>query len=167
MNIILSGFMGSGKTTLAVLLAKKLKMQYIDIDEYIQGKCGMSVSQIFELYNEAKFREIEADACKEVAKLDNCVIATGGGTILNADNVNALKKSGKIVFLDVTVDTVMRRLGNDNSRPLLNRSDKEDAVTELLEGRLPIYQSAADISFDANSDDTEQKANDLIKLLGL
>ncbi len=165
MNIILSGFMGSGKTTLAVLLAKKLNMKYIDIDEYIQLKSGMTVSQIFELYGEAKFRKIESEAAKDVGAMDNCVIATGGGTILNAENVKALKANGKVIFLDVSVDTVLRRLSNDRSRPLLNRNDKEDAVKELLEGRLPIYKSAADISFDANSDDTEKKVNELIKIL--
>lgn len=167
MNIILSGFMGSGKTTLSVLLASKLNMKYVDIDEYIQRKSGMSVQQIFELYGEKRFREIESEVCKELSALDNYIIATGGGTILNSENVRALKSSGKIVFLDVSVDTVLRRLHNDNSRPLLNTGDKEDAVTVLLEGRLPIYKSAADICFDANSDDTNEKCDRLIAKLGL
>ena len=97
MNIILSGFMGSGKTTLSVLLASKLNMKYIDVDEYIQRKSGMSVQQIFELYGEKRFREIESEVCVELSKLDNYVIATGGGTILSSDNVRALTTNGKIV----------------------------------------------------------------------
>lgn len=165
MNIILSGFMGSGKSTLAKKLARKLNMRYIDIDEFIQQKSGMSITQIFDLYSEEKFREMETQACEEIGSLNDYIIATGGGTILNPHNVSALKANGKIVFLDVSVDTVMRRLGNDTSRPLLQKDEKEDAVTELLEGRLPIYQSAADITFDANSDDTDAKADRLIALL--
>ena len=165
MNIILSGFMGSGKSTLAKKLAQKLNMRYIDIDEFIQQKSGMSITQIFDLYSEEKFRELETQACEEIGELNDYIIATGGGTILNPKNVSALKANGKIVFLDVSVDTVMRRLANDASRPLLQKDEKEDAVTELLEGRLPIYQSAADITFDANSDDTDKKANELIAKL--
>ena len=75
MNIILSGFMGSGKTTLSVLLASKLNMKYDDIDEYKQRKRGMSVQQIFELYGEKRFREIESEVCKELSALDNYIIA--------------------------------------------------------------------------------------------
>lgn len=167
MNIILSGFMGSGKTTLAKLLAEKLDMKYVDIDEYIQEKSSLKISQIFDLYGEGKFRELETEAAKEIGQKDNYIIATGGGTLLNSENVNSLKSNGTIVFLDVTVDTVLRRLSNDTSRPLLNSSNKENAVSVLLQGRLPIYKASADISFDANSDDTEKKANDLIKLLNI
>ena len=165
MNIILSGFMGSGKSTLAKLLAEKLDMYYLDLDEFIEKKCGMNVTEIFQTKGEGEFRRLEEEAAKEVGTYDNYVIATGGGTILNSNNVKSLKANGKIVFLDVTVDTVIRRLANDDTRPLLQTSDKENAVSVMLEGRLPIYQAAADITFDANSDDTNKKVADLIKKL--
>ena len=167
MNIILSGFMGSGKTTVATELANRLHMQFIDIDQFIEQENGMSVSRIFELHGEEGFRKLETEAVKKIGKMDHCVIATGGGTILNSQNVKNLKKSGKIIFLNVSVDTVMLRLQYDGTRPLLNRSDKENSVTQLLMGRLPIYKSAADFSIDANSDDLNQKVDLILRKLNL
>lgn len=167
MNIVLSGFMGSGKTTLAGALSRELNMRSIDIDRYIEEQQGMSTNDIFAEYGEKAFRDLEHLAVKELCQKDNIIISTGGGTILNSANTKLLKRNGVVIYLDVTVETVMRRLASDHSRPLLQRDDKESAVTELLNGRLPIYKAAADVIVDANSDDISQKVKDVISKLSL
>ncbi len=163
MNIILSGFMGSGKTTVAKTLAKISGRTVIDIDDYIENKSGMTVAEIFEKYGENHFRTLEQQAVEDVSKMDNLVVATGGGTVLNHDNAKALKTNGVIVFLDVSVDTILRRLKNDTTRPLLQKPNKECAITELLMGRMPIYSATADLVIDHNDDDQFKTAQVILE----
>ena len=167
MNIILSGFMGSGKTTVAKTISKISKKTVIDLDDYIENKNGMTVSQIFEKYGEEHFRKLEKDAVKSVSQMDNLVIATGGGTLLNQDNVKTLKENGVVVFLDVSVDTILRRLKDDTTRPLLQRPNKECAITELLMGRMPIYKATADLVIDHNDDDEYKTAQTILERTNL
>ena len=144
-NIILCGFMGCGKSTVGALLAKKTGMAFIDLDSYIEKKQGMTVSDIFEKYGEPRFREFEREAARELSQKNSMVIAAGGGTLTFQENVDTLRTSGKIILLDLPLDTVAKRLENDTTRPLLNRPDKLEAMKEIKEKRLPIYKSAADI----------------------
>ena len=144
-NIILCGFMGCGKSTVGALLAKKTGMAFIDLDSYIEKKQGMTVSDIFEKYGEPRFRELEREAARELSQKNSMVIAAGGGTLTFQENVDTLRTSGKIILLDLPLDTVAKRLENDTTRPLLNRPDKLEAMKALFEKRLPIYKSAADI----------------------
>ena len=139
-NIILCGFMGSGKSTVGLLLAKKLGMSFIDLDTYIEKKEGMTVSKIFEKYGEPYFRNAEKNGL---------VIAAGGGTLVDKENADTFRTSGKIVLLDLPVEVIAERLKGDNSRPLLQRPDKDKAMRELYEKRMPLYKSAADITVDA------------------
>ncbi|MBQ2675794.1 MAG: shikimate kinase [Clostridia bacterium] len=167
MNIILSGFMGSGKTTVSKILSDKLSMDFIDLDELITEQNNMSVSEIFEKFGEKTFREFENNAVKSMCDKQNIIIATGGGTLLNADNSALLKKIGTVVFLDVSVDTVIRRLENDTTRPLLQSKNKKNAIEEMLMGRMPIYRAAADVVVDANNDDPSITADEIIVKLNL
>lgn len=144
-NIILCGFMGCGKSTVGALLAKKTGMAFIDLDSYIEKKQGMTVSDIFEKYGEPRFRELEREAARELSQKNSMVIAAGGGTLTFQENVDTLRTSGKIILLDLPLDTVAKRLENDTTRPLLNRPDKLEAMKALFEKRLPIYKAAADI----------------------
>lgn len=144
-NIILCGFMGCGKSTVGALLAKKTGMAFIDLDSYIEKKQGMTVSDIFEKYGEPRFRELEREAARELSQKSSMVIAAGGGTLTFQENVDTLRTSGKIILLDLPLDTVAKRLENDTTRPLLNRPDKLEAMKALFEKRLPIYKAAADI----------------------
>ena len=164
MNIVLSGFMGSGKSTVARLLAGMSGRAYVDLDSHIEQEQGMNVNDIFLSLGEERFRELEKEAVKTLSERDGIILATGGGTILDGDNVSALKKNGTIIFLDVTVETIMDRLVGDTTRPLLMRVDKENAVSELLRGRLPVYTAAADIIVDAN-DGSEKAAKEIFKKL--
>ena len=144
MNIVLCGFMGSGKTTIGRLLKEKLKMPLVDIDEMIESDTGLTISQIFEKVGEDGFRKIECDTVKKASEMKNTIISTGGGSGLNPDNVTTLKSTGKIFFLDVTPETVLKRLDGNTTRPLLQRPDKEKAVRELLNARRDKYIFAAD-----------------------
>ena len=148
-NIILCGFMGCGKSTIGNLLSKKTGMSFIDLDKYIEKKENKTVAEIFADNGEDYFRQLERDASKELSQKKSLVIATGGGTLTFQENVDAFKTSGKIVLLDVPVEVVSERLQGDTTRPLLNRPDKEKAMRELYEKRMPLYQNAADVVVNA------------------
>ena len=143
-NIVLCGFMGSGKSTVGRLLAEKMGRKLIDIDYYIVKKEKMSIPQIFEKYGEEYFRACETQACKELSQLSGCIISTGGGTLLREENVIEMKSNGVVFLLDVNADVVLSRLANDKTRPLLQREDKETAVKTLMQQRSPLYNRAAD-----------------------
>ena len=148
-NIVLCGFMGSGKSTIGRLLSEKMGMRFIDTDTYIEQKEGMTISEIFAQRGEEYFRELELKVCKELSGLRATVISTGGGTLLKDANVKELKKSGMVFLLNVSSNTVLQRLKNDTSRPLLQRDDKEKAVKMMLSQRIPLYNRAADYVIDA------------------
>ncbi len=148
-NIILCGFMGSGKSTVGALLSKKLGMSFIDLDSYIEKKEDMTVSQIFDAYGEPYFRQREREAAKELSEKNGLIIAAGGGTLVDKQNADIFRKNGKIILLDLPVEIIAERLKGDNTRPLLQREDKEKAMRELYNKRMPLYKEAADIIVDA------------------
>lgn len=148
-NIILCGFMGCGKSTIGNLLSKKMGMSFVDLDSYIEKRENKTVAEIFADSGEEYFRQIEKEVSKELAQKKALIIATGGGTLTFRENVDVFKNSGKIVLLDVPVEVVSERLREDTTRPLLNRPDKEQAMRELYEKRMPLYKNAADIVVNA------------------
>ncbi|MBQ1546270.1 MAG: shikimate kinase [Clostridia bacterium] len=148
-NLVLCGFMGSGKSTVGKQLAEKLGTCFIDTDEYIEEKEGMTISEMFEKYGEEYFREKEREVCRELSELKRVVISTGGGTLLNDENRRTLKKNGVVFLLNVSSRTVLARLRTDTTRPLLQREDKEYAVKMMLTQRTPLYNMAADYVIDA------------------
>ncbi len=150
-NIILCGFMGCGKTTIGKLVAKKINMDFVDLDIYIEQKQDMTVSDIFAKYGEAYFRQLERQATVELSQMNNKVIAAGGGTLIFKENVDVFKNSGVIILIDASLKAISERLKYDNTRPLLARPDKEKAMKELYEKRLPIYKSAADLIINGNN----------------
>lgn len=154
-NIVLCGFMGCGKTTVGIRLAKERGMTFVDMDAYIEAKAGCTIAEIFEQDGEAVFRAMENRACQELGAMDNLVISTGGGAVLRADNVEALKANGMIVWLQVSPMCVIARLQDDTTRPLLQREDKEEAVKALMAQREPLYEQAADLRIDGEVDPDE------------
>lgn len=142
--------MGSGKTTVGKQLAKITGMQYIDLDQYIEAQQKTTIKSIFEEHGENYFRELEHNAAVELSRKSNCIISAGGGTLLFERNVSALKENGVIVLLDVPLSSIKYRLRNDQKRPLLQRPDKEKAMTELYNARLPLYKKASDYTIDAS-----------------
>lgn len=150
MNVVLCGFMGCGKSTVGKRAARRLGLEFVDMDTYIEKKAGMSISDIFANYGEAEFRRMETEAAKELSERSGLLIATGGGAVLNPANVAAFKSGGVVVLLEVSATTVIDRLKNSTTRPLLQRPDRESAVRELMAARKDAYHSAASIIINGN-----------------
>lgn len=150
-NIILCGFMGCGKSTVGKNLAKKTGRNFFDMDSYIEKKAGMTVSEIFEKYGESGFRDMEHEACVELAQQKGLIIASGGGALTFERNVEAFKGKDTVVLLDVPLSVIKYRLRNDTSRPLLQRPDKDEAMAQLYNKRMPLYIAAADVTVEGKS----------------
>ena len=146
-NIVLCGFMGSGKTVVGKELAKIMGRKFIDTDELIEKEQGMAIKAIFAARGEEYFRDLEFEACKKTAEMKNCVISTGGGALTFERNAAALKKGGRIVFLDASFDTICRRIGSSNTRPLFEDLEK---AKQLYDERKEKYMAAADYTIDGD-----------------
>ncbi len=142
MNIIIAGFMGTGKTVVGQFLAKKLGWPYVDTDALIVKKEGREINDIFANSGEDYFRNVETSVIKNVVKKNKHVIAIGGGAIIRDENYNMLKSNGKIFCLTATPDVIYDRLKQDNSRPLLKVDDPLAKIKHLLEARDPYYKKA-------------------------
>lgn len=139
-NIVLVGFMGTGKTTVGKLLAEKTGMPLMDMDSLIVERAGKPITEIFSADGEPHFRTLERTIAKELAAKDGLVISTGGGIVLNPDNVADFEKTGLVVCLLASAETVLDRVRHDTTRPLL-AGDKEAKIVELLESRKPLYEA--------------------------
>lgn len=144
-NIFLIGFMGVGKSTIAKLLAKELEAELIEMDETIEAEAGMSINEIFERFGEPHFRDLETQLVERVAKTGGAVVSCGGGAVLRPENVDMMKRSGKIVFLSATPETIYERVKNSTNRPLLNGNMNVEYITSLMERRRVVYEDAADV----------------------
>ncbi len=149
MNIVLIGFMGSGKTMIANALGQKLQRPVLSTDKIIEDSQKRSINAIFTESGEEVFRRIEHDVIKDVSQKDNVIIDCGGGVVLNPDNLLLLKKKGKVYFIHATPDVIYQRLKNDTSRPLLQVPQPLERIKELYQHRLPLYNQA-DVVIDAN-----------------
>lgn len=138
--------MGCGKSTVGRNLARKTGKRFVDMDAYIEKKSGKKISEIFAERGEDGFRDIEHEVCLELAQKSNLIIASGGGAFTFERNVEAFKGSDIIVLLDVPLERIRYRLRNDKVRPLLQRPDKNKAMTELYNKRYPLYKAAADVT---------------------
>ena len=153
-NIALIGFMGSGKTTIGKLLAKTMEMKFVDIDKIIEATEKKSINDIFKEKGQIYFRDLERKIILQESSRNNCVIATGGGSILDNENVKSLQETSFIVFLDASIECLYLRLKDNTTRPILNGAeDKKQLIEELLEKRKFLYQISANfiIHIDENT----------------
>ena len=141
-NIVLVGFMGTGKTTVGKLLAELTGMPLVDMDSLIVERAGKSINEIFAEDGEPHFRTLERELARELAAKEGQIISTGGGIVLNSDNIADFEKTGLVVCLLASAETVLDRVRHDSARPLL-AGDKEAKIIELLEGRCALYESIA------------------------
>ena len=150
-NIVLIGFMGSGKTTIGKALEEKTDMVFVDTDELIEAYEGCKISEIFVDKGEAHFRRLENETLKNLlASTDNKIISTGGGIITNHANIPLLKQLGKVYYLKIKPETVVKRLEGDKTRPLLMGDDKLVKVEQLMADRKELYEMAADKTIDTD-----------------
>lgn len=138
-NIILTGFMGTGKSTVGRRLAQRLGWKSVDTDELIERQAGKTISRIFEEDGEPAFREIEAQIARGLEKIEGYVIATGGGIVLRAENLAALKRAGRVVLLEATAETIYERTKRHAHRPLLRGPDPLGNIRRLLDERREAY----------------------------
>lgn len=154
MNIVLIGYRCTGKTSAGKIIAEKLDKKFVDTDELIKEKSGRSINDIVSMYGWQHFRDIETEVVREVSSVENQVIATGGGVIMNEENVYNLKDKGFLVWLHADVDIIKKRLGEDaisgENRPSLTGDDPTDEIKKVMEQRGPIYSNVSDMSVDTS-----------------
>ena len=152
-NIVLIGFMGAGKSTIAGMMHEAFSMEVIEMDQVIADQQGMSIPEIFEKYGEEYFRDLETNLLIDMQDRQNVIISCGGGVALRERNVKEMKKNGKVVFLTASPETILERVKDDNDRPLLNGHKNVEYISRMMETRRPKYEAAADfiISTDGKS----------------
>ena len=144
-NLILVGMMGSGKTTMGRVLARHLGKEFVDSDEEIIKRTGVTVPHIFDVEGEAGFRQREAAAICDLAGRDNMVLATGGGAVLDVDNRAILKQNGIVIYLRANAHDLWQRTRHDRNRPLLQTENPYARLVELFQQRDPLYRQVSDI----------------------
>jgi shikimate kinase len=144
-NIFLVGMMGAGKTTVGKLLAKQMGKTFIDCDEEIQRRTGVSIPHIFDIEGEAGFRQRESAVIKELVQQNNIILATGGGAVLREENRAELRRNGTVVYLKSSVHDLWQRTRHDRNRPLLQTTDPRAKLRAIFEQRDPLYMQVADL----------------------
>lgn len=157
-NIILTGFMGVGKTSVGTQLAKDLGYAFVDIDRLIEVDQNLTISAIFSKLGEPYFREVEAAIIQQVMMGENQVVSTGGGAVIRDANRRAFKKGGYVVCLSGSPEVIYERIKHETHRPLLQTADPKAKIKELLDSRAPFY-SQADVCIDTSG----KSVDDVIK----
>lgn len=165
-NVYLVGMMGAGKTTIGRLLARRLRMRFLDSDQEIERRCGVKVPLIFEIEGEPGFRARESQVLAELTALEGIVLATGGGVVLAPANRERLAAAGTVIYLRAKPEDLYERVRNDRNRPLLATPDPLARLRELYVERDPLYQEVADIVIDTGRQTVSALARTVIKELG-
>ncbi len=162
MSIVITGFMGTGKTSVGRLVAHKMERGFVDMDLMIESREGKTVQEIFTTHGEAYFRDCEMEMCQELGRRKNLVIATGGGTLVDPRN-RACFREAFVVCLDATVDSLLARLKNATDRPLLQGDEARGRVTSLLSTRRAAYEEI-DRHVETTEKNVDQVAAEIIAL---
>lgn len=166
MNIVLIGYRGTGKSTVGRLLAARLGRELVSTDVEIVKRAKCTIPEIVAQHGWEYFRELESDICRELARRDQLVIDTGGGAILRAQNVEALKENGALFWLTASVETIAKRIGDDNQRPSLTGAKSfVNEIQDVLRERTPSYQAAADHIITTDDRSINQLVEKLLTLV--
>ena len=167
MRLIIIGPMASGKSTVGRRLSNRLNLKFIDIDKEIEKSAGVSISWIFDVEGEERFREREVKELAKSIENNNCVISTGGGVILSKENRDILKK-GTVIYLETSIQTQLERTINDKKRPLLqNSNNREQTLRELKKIRDPLFEECANITIKEGKNSHNEVVEEIINQLDL
>jgi shikimate kinase len=164
-NVYLIGPMGAGKTAVGRRLAAVMHKEFHDSDAEIENRTGVDIRFIFEKEGEQRFRERERDVIADLTALDNVVVATGGGAVLDPVNRARLASTGTVIFLEASVDDQLKRTQPSRNRPLLMSGDPRAVLERLMAARRPLYEEIADIRIDTTGRDVRAVAADIRGLL--
>ncbi len=161
-NIMLIGFMGAGKSTVSDYLGEMLAMEQVEMDALIAEQEGMSIPEIFDKYGETYFRDCESNTLIELQRKENAIISCGGGVVLRDENVDHMKKNGRVVLLTASPETILERVKDSDERPLLNNNKNVDFISDMMEKRRVKYENAADITINTDNKTVQEICEELI-----
>ena len=166
MNIVLIGYRGSGKSAVGRRLAARLKMRFVDIDDLIEERQGVPISDIVKSHGWGHFRKLERSTIEEISKEDCLIIAPGGGAVLDTDNAEALRSNGFIIWLKADKQILLRRLnqdpGTNTRRPTLTGKGTSEELKEVMSLREPIYERVSEIQIDTSTIDVETVVENIL-----
>ena len=165
MNVIMVGFMGSGKTAVGRRLAQRLGYVFLDTDHFIETQLGKSINEVFAQEGEAYFRRLESALAGRLSALNNYVVSTGGGMVATPGNMELLRAAGTVVFLDADQEEIIRRLERDTKRPMLKGHELRERVERLLGERRHFYEMAH-VQVETKGKTVNRVAGEVIRQLG-
>lgn len=164
-NIVLIGFMGTGKTTVSEYLNQRYDMDVVDMDTEISKREGMGIPEIFEVFGEVYFRDLETALLKELQSRKNTVISCGGGAPMREENVKKMKKNGRVVLLTARPETIYGRVKDNDERPVLKGKKTVAQILELMTERQEKYRKAADLTVSTDGKSVDEICEDIIARL--
>ena len=162
--VAMAGFMGTGKSRIGWELSRRLQLTFIDTDRVIERVSSMRISEIFELYGEAVFRDYETEIVRRCTRLDDVVISTGGGTVVRAENRALLRERGPIIVLQASAETVYKRTRR-HRRPMLEVGDPEQRIRDLMEQRTPYYDEVASVRVSTDGRESADVVDEIVEKL--
>ena len=163
--LVLVGMPGSGKSTVGRRLARRLGRPFVDADRELEVRCGVSIATMFEIEGEPGFRERESRLLEELLGDPALVIATGGGAVLAATNRDAMRRRGRVVYLQASLAELWTRVRHDRKRPLLQGTDGRARLAALLDARTPLYEEIAELTVRSHRQSAERLCADIIDAL--
>jgi len=161
MRIFIIGPTAAGKTTIGKKLAEGLNMNFIDTDKEIEKATGVDITWLFDIEGEEGFRKREEDILLKVSKLNSCVISTGAGSILKESNRDLISSSGKVIYLEASIESQLKRTSFDKARPLLSKGNKEKILKKMDRDRRHLYEELADITIKPDKKSRNEIVNEI------
>lgn len=164
-HIFLIGFMGTGKSSISSILAKRLSMPVIEMDYELASEEGMSIAEIFKSRGETYFRDKESELLCSIMKLQPSIVSCGGGTALRSENVNLMRKGGTVLLLTASPEQILERISSSEDRPVLSGNMNLEYIRSLMDKRMPCYEVAAELSVSTDNRSPEEICDEILLLL--